>query len=594
MSINKFISKLSFNPSAIDQISFYTKRLHQEQSIRRLGLFFIILTFFVQMIATAVPARQSLAASSPNDVIYGGVNNLSQLKSKYDAHADVKALYNRFGITKDDMEASKVQNTSFNFQDQGSKGTRTVGRINFASTKDHNLGKFAGTTFYSRSASEWQDSTPAYFMGKHQGTDGNWWNVWILKDCGNIAYRPADAPEKPDKPDKPTEPTPQVACTSLSADPRQGTRSFSTRLTAAYSANKANLVNGITFDFGDGQVYKHNGVIIDHTYTNTSKETKTYTAKVTINSTLGDKTSTACQVAITVLPEKCPTNPNLNPDDPGCKVCPYNSSIPSNDPKCQPPCPYNASLLANDPACKEKCPYNPNLAKDDPNCKEAPKCPYNPALTPEDPKCYCPDDKNLSAQDPKCSTPIREKTATNITQNLDPTKTLAAKAKASDVIEYKLITTNNNTVERSKLIIEDYIGDVLDYADLDVAFLEQQGGKYNAITKTVYWENQTLPAKGKLEKTFRITMKSSIPVTHAPSASATTYDCKIQNGYGNEIALNVDCPVLKQVETLPNTGPGQSIFFAFAITSIAGYFFARSRLFTKELDIIKKEYTYGG
>lgn len=143
-------------------------------------------------------------------------------------------------------------------------------------------------------------------------------------------------------------------------------------------------------------------------------------------------------------------------------------------------------------------------------------------------------------------------------------------------------------------MVEDYIGDVLDYADIDMAYLESQGGKFNAVTKVVYWDNQTIPAKGELQKNFRVKMKAVIPVTHAPSASSTSYDCKIQNGYGNEIAMGVECPVLKQVEQLPNTGPGQSLFFAFAITTVSSYFFARSRLFTKELGIIKQDFTYGG
>jgi Domain of unknown function DUF11 len=578
MNINKLITKLNFNPSAVDQVSFYAKHLKQEQSIRRIGLFFIVLTFFVQIIATAVPAKQSFA-SSPNNVVQSApISNLSELKSAYNKNADVKALYNRFGINSGDMEPGPVKNVTFNFQEQGSKGTRTVGRINFASTKDHNLGKFAGTTFYSRSAAEWQGSTPAYFFGKHQGTDGNYWWVWVLKDCGNIAYRPVEATETgtfEPGPSNPVIPN-QVTCVSLTAVQTKGVKSFTTRLTANYSANKDNLVNGITFNFGDGQIYKHNGPIIDHTYTNTAKEQKNFTASVTINTVDGDKTSTACQTTITVLPETCENNPSIA----GCTPPPPL------------PCPNDVNLKKDDPNCF--CPTNPNITKTSANCKEPPKCPFNSALAPEDPKCYCPDDKSLSASDPKCSTPLREKTAINITQKLDAAQTLNTKVKAGDVIEYKLVTTNNNTVDKTGVTIEDYIGDVLDYADLDQAYLEQQGGKFNATTKTVYWNDQTLGAKAKVEKAFRVKIKDSIPVTHAPSASATSYDCKIQNGYGNEIALNIDCPVLKQVESLPNTGPGESIFFAFLITSVAGYFFARSRLFSKELDIIKQEYTYGG
>lgn len=546
MSINKFVSKLSFNPGSIDQVSFYLRRLHQEQSIRRLGLFFIILSFFVQIVATSIPAKQSLAAS-PNDVISGGVSNIDQLKSKYYHNADVKALYNRFGLTAEGM--SNVQNTNFNFQEQGSKGTRTVGRINFASTNDHNLGQFGGKTFYSRSAAEWQGSTPAYYFGKHKGTDNRYWYVWVLKDCGNIAYRPAEGPEPPG-------PKPTVACTNLTGDKRTGVKSVSVRFTGAYSANLPNIVNGLTFNFGDGRSIRHNGTVIDHTYTNNTGAPITYTATLTVNSTVGDKTAPACQTTITVVPEDCTNNPNR--------------------PECIPPCPYNPAIKSNDPNCKE------------------PKCPNNPNLKPDDPKCVCIDDPKLTADDPKCTTPGRQKKARNVTQNLSPEQTLTTKVHASDVIEYSLITTNTNTVEKKKYLVEDYIGDILDYADVDQAYLETQGGKFNPVTKVVYWDNQTIPAKGELVKTFRVKIKDSIPVTHAPSASSTSYDCKIQNGYGNEISMDMDCPTLKQIEQLPNTGPGQSIFFAFAVTTVSSYFFARSRLFSKELGIIKQDFTYGG
>ena len=52
----------------------------------------------------------------------------------------------------------------------------------------------------------------------------------------------------------------------------------------------------------------------------------------------------------------CPTNPNLEIDDPGCSK----------------PCPTNPNLPADDPGCVEPCPTDPNLAKDDPKCVGVP------------------------------------------------------------------------------------------------------------------------------------------------------------------------------------------------------------------------------
>ncbi len=142
-------------------------------------------------------------------------------------------------------------------------------------------------------------------------------------------------------------------------------------------------------------------------------------------------------------------------------------------------------------------------------------------------------------------------------------------------------------------MIEDYIGDLLDYATLDTDFLATQGGSFNPTAKTVSWDNQTLPANGQLTKSFRVNMKSPIPSTNTPHATATDFDCKMQNGYGNEVVVPVECSALKTVESLPNTGPGTTVAVTFAVAVLSGYFFMRGRLLAKEVGIIKKSYQTG-
>jgi hypothetical protein len=515
---------------------------------------------FVQMFVAMIPAEKSLAASE-NDVLRGGVQTIDELKNKYQAHADVKALYNRFGIDGNDLTKNKAKNVTFKFKQQGSSGTRTVGRINFASTKDHNIGSFAGSTFYSRSASEWQGSTKAYYFGKQKGTDGKTYQVWVLKDCGNIAYRPTESTKtpapKPSPTPKPTPPTviaPKVSCTRLAADRTTGKKAVTVRFTGQYSANQDNLVNGFTFDFGDGDKIRHDGPVIEHTYTNDGLKQKKYTATLTINSTTGDKRSSACKSTISVLPEVCEYNPKLKPNDSNCGVCPYNSA----------------------------------LAPDDPRCKPEPVCENNPNLKPNDPRCKCPDKPELTADDPNCSTPGRQKKVKNITRGGTLSKNNLSSARAGDIIEYTLITTNPNVVARENYLVDDYIGDLLDYADIDLAFLESQGGTFSAGQKIVSWPNQKIPANGDIEKKFRIVMKNPLPTTNSPNSTSTDFDCKLENSYGNDVTIPVECPVLKQVDSLPNTGPGTTIAFAFAFTTISGYFFARARLLAKEIGIIKR------
>jgi hypothetical protein len=519
-SFKKIVSTVAFNPGMFDQLAFYSRRLKQEESVRKLGLVLIIFTMFIQLFAAMVPAEKSLARSD-NDVIQGGVDNIGQLRSKYYAQADVRALYNRFGITGGDIEVSGVDNTSFNFQDQGSKGTRTVGRTNFQSTNDNYLGVFSGSKFYSRSAAEWQGSTPAYFFGQHKGTDNNQYYVWVLKDCGNIAYRRVDSvgtltpsspvniptpqptiasqPAPPVTPPPPPETvTPQeVTCTSLTADKKSGTKSLKVKFNGAYSASPPSIVSGLTFNFGDGTSIKQSGTTIEHTYTNTSEQPVTYTAYMVVHSTLGDKRSPACEVTISVIPEVCENNPS-------------------------------------------------------------------------------------------CVAPKRVKRVQNITQNLTSAKTLVTKAKASDVIEYSLVTTNTNNVAINNYKIEDYIGDLLDYSNLDQEFLKSQGGSFSSTTKTITWPSQTIKARSEIKKTFRVTLKNPLPSTNRPNATSPDFDCKMQNGYGNEVVVNVNCSPVKTIEQLPNTGPGTAIVAAFSLSTISGYFVARARLLAKELGIIKR------
>jgi hypothetical protein len=180
------------------------------------------------------------------------------------------------------------------------------------------------------------------------------------------------------------------------------------------------------------------------------------------------------------------------------------------------------------------------------------------------------------------------KTVSNITQNLKGNKALESAVRPGDVLEYSLLTTNGNDSEITEHEIIDYVGDILDYADIDEEFLATQSGQFDPTAKTVSWADQTLPASGDVTRSFRVVMKDPLPSTNSPSSLTTDFDCKISNQYGDEISLQVQCPFVKGVEQLPNTGPGEAVGAAFVISLISGYFFARSRLLAKEVSIIKK------
>jgi len=74
----KIISNLPYNPSLIKDLGFYAHRIRKEESLRRLGLLFIVLAFFVQFYAVISPPKPTLADST-NDMISGGFSSIPEL-----------------------------------------------------------------------------------------------------------------------------------------------------------------------------------------------------------------------------------------------------------------------------------------------------------------------------------------------------------------------------------------------------------------------------------------------------------------------------------------------------------------------------------
>ncbi len=70
----KLLSQLPYNPGLAHQVSFYSRRMREEASIRRTGMVFIVLAFFVQFFAVLSPPQPSVAASA-NDLVNGGISS---------------------------------------------------------------------------------------------------------------------------------------------------------------------------------------------------------------------------------------------------------------------------------------------------------------------------------------------------------------------------------------------------------------------------------------------------------------------------------------------------------------------------------------
>src|SRR5688500_9199930 len=105
----KLISNLPFNPSLLETVSFYTRRMKAEESLRRMGFGFVALAMFIQVFAVMSPPQLSLAASDSNIMLGGGASTLEGILQKYDSDNWVRFVYSEhFGITREDLTKMQV------------------------------------------------------------------------------------------------------------------------------------------------------------------------------------------------------------------------------------------------------------------------------------------------------------------------------------------------------------------------------------------------------------------------------------------------------------------------------------------------------
>jgi hypothetical protein len=113
MMFKKIVSNLPFNPSMLNQVSFYAKRLKAENAIRRVGFGLMALALFVQIAAAAFPTKQ-VTASSTNDVINAGIDTKEQLIAQYNSYGrGVKELYAYFNVGINELNAASFTCNSF-------------------------------------------------------------------------------------------------------------------------------------------------------------------------------------------------------------------------------------------------------------------------------------------------------------------------------------------------------------------------------------------------------------------------------------------------------------------------------------------------
>lgn len=194
---------------------------------------------------------------------------------------------------------------------------------------------------------------------------------------------------------------------------------------------------------------------------------------------------------------------------------------------------------------------------------------------------------------PKPPTPgkvVQSKTAVNVSQGNVAASTVAAKA--SDKISYT-ITVKNTGGSAIDATLEDHLGDVLEYSDL----IDKGGGTFNESTKVLSWPKITLPAGGTQSRTFAVQLHATVPTTPVGQSDPSSYNCLMENVFGNDYTIPVTCAppkVIEKVTTeLPKTGPTENMIFAGVVLAVVTYFFARSRQMNKEVRLIRRDLNAG-
>jgi len=518
---NKLLSNLPFNPSLINQVAFYAKRLHREASVRRLGFILVILTMMVQLFAVFAPAQPTLAIDG-NNILDNGFQSKDQAIQMCRSNVqDFATILLHFGITCDGVARGSTETIKSTDQNNNlfSMGRLPLGpnyKGHATEETEVTINESADSPYYMRHLSSFDSGAYSTYQVL---SVGNIYSVryYIMFSCGNIVQVGKYIP-----------PPVQAKC----------------QWNPAILATDPNCF------------------------------------------------------------EPCPWNPKISADNPKCfKPCPVDGkhNIPANSKQCFEPCPYTGkeNLKASDPKCFEPCPVNGKHDIPITSSQCFVPCHYNENIPASSPACKpCKASDNIYD---KLACLVYNKKSTNYTQNKSDANNTTAKA--DDVIIYTLIAKNSGEAVIKNYVMKENLSDVLEYADI----IDLNGGKLNT-KKTITWPASNIKPSEVLSRTIKVKVKNPVPQTPSPCASSTavpcpktmSFDLTMTNTFhGKTINIKLPSSVPKTTEivtttTLPNTGPGFSLVVGFSFTTIIGYFFARSRLLAKELDIVRNEYVSTG
>lgn len=584
----KLVSNLPFSPALVGQLGFYARRLRKEETTRRAGLIITVLALVVQSMTVFVPSS-SANSSSSSDLVYGGVTSKTQLLSIYDnPKADYKKIMDYAGITRAELAAATQKSINSRTYGTGSGQWLSWGRNpRLSAAQGEVKHDINGTTVYSRplwrlDTTDWTKVHGSTYTAL-VGTSAKRGDFAIILDCANLVTRTVPAPVKMtvcrpgagvitifDYEKKTTD----LPATSDQCKPKISVCRPGTGVVSIYESEKKSTDLPANSEQCKPKTPAStcktvSEVKIDRTKRNfkaeaTADNGATISAYVfTIRK--GSATGTVVKTVTVNSAAKSAESGVVELKDIGDYYVNVVVKTSLGD-KTSADCALKVTVIP-----PEVCEVNPDILKNNPECKP---CPANPALWYKSPECN--------------EVTVEAKRAVNLTQgNVDATTVTAL---AGDRIEYTLTITNPGKVAANASFIEK-LDDVLEYATIQ----DNGGGTFNETTKVLSWPAIRLEPGEKQSRIFTVLLPASIPTTARGISDTTSYDCIMNNVFGDNVQIKVNCEAPKVVETtvkeLPSTGPRENIMFAVALFSVVVYFWARSRQLGKEVRLVRKDFS---
>ncbi len=526
----KLLSNLSFNPSLIGQVSFYARRMKRESSVRRIGVIFMVLTMGVQLLAASSPAEASLSSSS-NDIINGGFQTKTQaVLHCLNPSSDFLKILTYYGVGCTEISNATDETIRSNTREYSSMGRNAVANPSPRNGKNWTI---YSLNINGVSQKLWMKDLRYWDSGAYS----DYKVLKITKSDGTvirILYSCGNivTEGKYNPPIIPPPPPPPPP------------------IVIPKSISCTNLVMNVA----DGSKIKLGSPVTVRGQA-TGKNFATSSPHVSMRY---DFVNSAGKVVASY------TSPKVL----------FKGSV-ANDAK--------TYSFSGDKAGR----YTIKLTVKYDTSKTAPgsatgECIKN--ITVEKP---CED--VTTTDDLELCLDLHKK-AENITQNISNAD--GTTAYGDDKINYTLSVTNSGKVTIPKFVIKENMNDILEYANIT----DLHGGQLDNDNQ-IFWPALDIKPGQIVQKQISIKVKNPVPSTPVSTSDPGSFNLLMTNVYGNSVNIKLPGSIVKTVEqttTLPNTGPGENLVIGFLLTFCVAYFYARTKLFATELDIVRQDFSNGG